>query len=337
MGYSAWRAVNGSGPGPASVDGALWRNSGVVVSLLTTALLALGAVQLDWLAGEPRRYHPLVGFGRLAGVVEGRCYGRPGDSPGRQRLRGLLALALLLLPFTAAAVGLAGLPYAGAIFSLLILYLGIAHKSLHEHATAVAEALAKGDETAARRLSGLMVSRDTATLEVAAATTESVLENGNDGVFGALFWFIVAGAPGCLLYRLSNTLDAMWGYRNGRYREFGWAAARFDDLLNYLPARLTALSYAMFGYGKRALHCWWSQAPAWESPNAGPVMAAGAGALGITLGGPACYQGRWHDRPRLGWGDTPGAGDIGRALGLVRASLRLWLSLLLLAALLCHA
>lgn len=319
------------------VDGALRRNPGVAVTLLTTTLVALGAVVLDWLVGEPRRRHPLVGFGWLAGVVEGRLYGKPGCTPGARRLRGFLALGLLLLPLTTAAAGLAGLPYAGALFSLLVLYLAMGHKSLHQHAEAVADALAKGDEAAARRLAGLMVSRDTATLEAGAATTESVLENGNDGVFGALFWFIVAGAPGCLLYRLANTLDAMWGYRDERYRDFGWAAARFDDLLNYLPARLTALSYAMLGYSARALHCWRTQAAAWESPNAGPVMAAGAGALGITLGGPARYQGRWHDRPSLGWGDSPGAGDIGRALGLVRASLRLWLGLLLLAALVSHA
>ncbi len=301
------------------------------------ALLALAAVLLDWLAGEPRRYHPLVGFGRLAARLEKRLYGNAGISPGRRRRRGLLALGLLLLPLTAVAVALSVLPLVGELFSLLVLYLAIAHKSLHEHAQAVARALDAGDEAASRRLAGLMVSRDAATLEITASTTESVLENGNDGVFGALFWFIVAGAPGCLLYRLANTLDAMWGYRNSRYREFGWAAARLDDLLNYLPARLTALSYALVGHSGRALRCWRRQAPAWESPNAGPVMAAGAGALGVRLGGAACYQGEVHRRPPLGWGEAPRAGDIGRALGLVRNSLLLWLALLSLAALLTHA
>lgn len=304
--------------------------------MLTTALVALGAVLLDWLAGEPRRFHPLVGFGRLAAAVEERLYGSSGGVPGR-RLRGLLALALLLLPFTAAAAVLAQLPYLGDLSSLLLLVFAIGHRSLHDHARAVIRALDEGDEAEARRAAGMMVSRDTANLEIGTATTESVLENGNDGVFGALFWFVVAGAPGCLLYRLANTLDAMWGYRNERYRDFGWAAARLDDLLNYIPARLTALSYAILGRTGRALHCWRTQAVAWESPNAGPVMAAGAGTLGVTLGGPACYQGRWHGRPILGWGALPRAADIGRALGLVRATLRLWLVLLLFVALVCHA
>jgi adenosylcobinamide-phosphate synthase len=310
------------------------------MTLSTTALVTLGAVLLDWLAGEPRRFHPLVGFGRLAAALEGRFYGKPDLPSGSRRLRGFLALVLLLSPFVAAAFALARLPYAGALFSLLVLYLAIGHRSLHQHAGAVMQALETGDQAAARRLAGRMVSRDEATLEVSAATTESVLENGNDGVFGALFWFLVAGAPGCLLYRLANTLDAMWGYRNQHYRDFGWAAARLDDLLNWLPARLTALSYALLGHGhghgRRALDCWRTQAPAWESPNAGPVMAAGAGALGVRLGGAAIYEGCLHQRPTLGWGEAPRAPDIGRALRLVRTSLILWVSLLLLAALINH-
>jgi adenosylcobinamide-phosphate synthase len=306
-------------------------------ALLTIALVALGAVLLDWMAGEPRRFHPLVGFGRMAGAVEKGCYGGSGCSPGNRRLRGLLALALLLLPFTAVAAGLARLPYVGELFALLVLSFTLGHRSLHDHAGAVVRALDEGDEPAARRLAGLMVSRDSESLVAAGATAESVLENGNDGVFGAIFWFVVAGAPGCLCYRLVNTLDAMWGYRNRCYRDFGWAAARLDDLLNYLPARLTALSYAFLGASGRALHCWRTQAAAWESPNAGPVMAAGAGALGITLGGPARYGGRWHSRPRLGEGVAPRAGDIARALSLVRGALGLWLALLLSVALLSHA
>jgi adenosylcobinamide-phosphate synthase len=306
-------------------------------ALLTIALLALGAVLLDWAVGEPRRFHPLVGFGRLAGAVERRCYGAADCSPGSRRLRGLFALALLLLPFTVAAIALARLPYVGELFALLLLTFTLGHRSLHEHAAAVVRALDEGDEPAARRLAGRMVSRDRESLAVAGATAESVLENGNDGVFGALFWFVIAGAPGCLCYRLANTLDAMWGYRNRRYGDFGWAAARLDDLLNYLPARLTALSYALLGASGRAFHCWRTQAASWKSPNAGPVMAAGAGALEITLGGPARYGGRWHRRPRLGCGTAPRAGDIARSLALVRSALGLWLALLLSVALLSHA
>jgi adenosylcobinamide-phosphate synthase len=278
-----------------------------------------------------------VGFGWLADAVERGLYGGPRCSPGVRRLRGLLALTLLLFPFTAATAYLARLPYVGDLLAMLTLAFALGHRSLHDHAGAVVRALDEGDEPAARRQAALMVSRDRESLAVAGATAESVLENGNDGVFGALFWFVVAGAPGCLCYRLANTLDAMWGYRNRRYRDFGWAAARLDDLLNYIPSRLTALSYALLGATGRAFHCWRTQAAAWECPNAGPVMAAGAGALGITLGGPARYRGRWHRRPRLGCGTAPRAGDIARALGLVRAALGLWLALLLLTALLSHA
>jgi adenosylcobinamide-phosphate synthase len=275
-----------------------------------------------------------VGFGRLANWVERFFYGSDTRSPGMRRLSGLLALGVLLVPFTAGVAALVLLPYLGDLLALAVLTLAIGHRSLHQHAVSVVRALEQGDEANARHLAGLMVSRDSAQMAVAGATTESVLENGNDGVFGALLWFIIAGAPGCLCYRLVNTLDAMWGYRNQRYQDFGWAAARCDDLLNYIPARLTALSYVVVGASRRGLHCWRTQASAWESPNAGPVMAAGAGVLGISLGGPACYGGRWRDRPQLGTGRLPIKDDITRALDLVRTALGLWLTLLLVVALL---
>ena len=178
------------------------------------------------------------------------------------------------------------------------------------------------------------MSRDTRALEaeaIAGASVETALENGNDAVFGALFWAALLGGPGALAFRFANTLDATWGYKDERRIYFGWCAARADDLLGFVPARLTALTYALLGQGGAALRCWRTQAPAWSSPNAGPVMAAGAGALGVSLGGAAIYHGRVEARPVLGSGPAPVAADIERALALVRHGSLAWAALALAA------
>ena len=254
-----------------------------------------------------------------------------------QRLHGVAALALLVLPGVALAGWLQQQAAVGAAFSVVVLYAAIGLKSLHQHAEPVAAALARDDLQAARAGVARMVSRDTTALDaegVARATVESVLENGNDAVFGTLFWFLVAGAAGALGYRLVNTLDAMWGYKTPRYLKFGWAAARLDDVLNFIPARLTALSYALLGQTRSALACWRAQAAAWDSPNAGPVMATGAGALEVRLGGAAVYHGRTEVRPPLGQGAAPQGADIARALSLVRHGAGLWWAIMLAVALL---
>lgn len=304
---------------------------------MITALLAMAAVLLDWLLGEPRRWHLLVYFGNLANAVESRFYGSRNEAVSTKKIRGVFAVVLLILPLTAIGMALSMLPYVGLVFSALMLYFSIGHKSLHDHVRPIVIALQNNNEEDARHLVGRLVSRDTESLNTIGAATESVLENGNDAVFGALFWFAIAGAPGAILYRLANTLDAMWGYRNQRYTNFGWAAARFDDVLNYLPARLTALTYALMGKTRQALFCWRTQAPAWDSPNAGPVMAAGAGALGVSIGGPACYQGEWHQRPSLGMKAKQEINDIESALKLVRHGVYLWLALFIVVAGLGHA
>lgn len=305
------------------------------MSLVLTAATGLAAVLLDRLVGEPRRFHPLIGFGRLADAMERFTYGPLKASTASRRLRGVLAVFFLIVPIVALFALVPAGP-VGFVVDILALYFAIGLQSLHDHARPVADALRAGDEAEARERVSRMVSRDSAALDITGAATESVLENGNDGVFGALFWFAVAGAPGALLYRLANTLDAMWGYRSNKYLHFGWAAARFDDALNYIPARLTALTYAILGRTRTALACWRDQAPAWDSPNAGPVMAAGAGALGVVIGGPARYAGEWHERPVLGMGPAPTLGDIERALQLVRHGVWLWLGVLFVAGVL-HA
>ena len=283
------------------------------------------ALLLDHLFGEPRRAHPLVAFGRYARWIESHLYA---DRFGRAPLAVFAAIA----PWLLLTWALSRIELVHTLLGIVVLYLAIGLRSLREHALPVADALEQGGLDEARALVARIVSRDTADLDagqVAAAATESVLENGSDAVLAALFWFVVAGAAGVVLYRLANTLDPMWGYRNARYGRFGWFAARLDDALNWIPARLTALSYALAGHCLRAIACWRQQARAWDSPNAGPVMAAGAGALGVRLGGAAPYDGRWHERPALGWGDAPDAEAIRRALRLLYRAVAIWLVALL--------
>ncbi len=285
-----------------------------------TAAIALAALLLDRWLGEPPRWHPLELFGRLALHAEARLYA---DSLWRGAS---LTLLLVLPPVLLAAA--ASVWLLGWLVELLVLYLATGWRSLAEHARAVSSALKAEDLAEARKRVAFLVSRDTQGLDAAGITkaaVESVLENGNDALFGALFWYLAAGAPGVVAYRLVNTLDAMWGYRTSRYNRFGRAAARLDDLLNWVPARLTALAYALSGDARRAFDCWRRQGRAWMSPNAGPVMAAGAGALRVRLGGAAVYDGQVVNRPPLGVGEPVAAKDIERALGLLRRAVWLWL------------
>ncbi|MCL6264188.1 adenosylcobinamide-phosphate synthase CbiB [Craterilacuibacter sp. RT1T] len=295
--------------------------------LVLAALMGLGLL-LDLLLGEPRRFHPLAGFGRLAAALERRL------NQGRAcRARGLLAWALAVLPLLLLGVWLLALAHArwGAwawLGHALLLYGALGLRSLRDHSAPIARALYGGDLAGARRMTSYIVSRDTqeaSESDLAKAGVESLLENGSDAVFGTLFWFAIAGGPGALLFRLANTLDAMWGYRTPRFAAFGWAAARMDDVLGFIPARLTALTYALLGHTRCALRCWKTQAPGWPSPNAGPVMAAGAGALGLTLGGKARYDGEDEMRPPLGEGRHARATDLARAWALVAKGSVLWL------------
>ena len=306
-------------------------------------LAALAGVLLDQLFGEVPRWHPLVGFGRVAKAIE-RCMNRTPAALAWSRVVGLVAWAGAVLPFALLAGWLAGMardvsPWLVAALDAIALYFAIGARSLHDHIAPIALALRDADLPRARTLASRIVSRDLkqATDEsIARAAVESALENGSDAVFAPLFWLVVAGAPGVVLYRLANTLDAMWGYRNARFTGFGWAAARIDDVLNWIPARLTAISYALLGHTADALRCWRTQAPQWSSPNAGPVMAAGAGSLRVQLGGAACYEGVEEARPSLGTGKAATAADIARALTLVSRTLWLWLGVLCLIAVLAR-
>jgi adenosylcobinamide-phosphate synthase len=305
-----------------------------------TASIILALVA-DRLLGEIPRFHPLVGFGRAAHWIEGLARKGSGVADeqtgaarrvpaGRQRWLGAASwLLLVAVPVIALASWVSNFgDLLATVTGIVVLYFCVGGRSLAEHARAVAAPLAVGELELARQRLGLIVSRDTAHLDAPAvtrATVESVLENGSDAVLAPVFWFVVAGAPGVLCYRLANTLDAMWGYRNARFVHFGCPAARMDDLLNWLPARCCALSYALAGRCRAALRCWSTQAAMCDSPNAGPVMAAGAGALGIILGGTARYDGAPHWRPTLGEGRPAQPTDIEHALALVSRATVIWL------------
>ena len=206
---------------------------------MTAVALLLGLL-IDHFIGEAKRWHPLVGFGNAASGLE-KAANPSSDNHGK--LRGLVCWALMVLTpvvaMTLAVSQLSGL--ALLVFNALVVYFVVGLKSLVEHGRNVAVPLLDGDLPAARQQIAMMVSRDTANLneqQVACATCESVLENGSDAIFAALFWFCLLGAPGAILYRGANTLDAMWGYKTDRYRTFGWAAARIDDVINWLPSTL---------------------------------------------------------------------------------------------------
>lgn len=301
-----------------------------------TLIITTIALLLDHWLGEPRKWHPLVGFGWLVRKLEYRLLDQE-PSPTHLRWKGVAAVILLTVPFAWLAYLISEDNHFGTLFSVIALYLAVGAQSLAQHAQQVLDAIADGDIPLARKYVSWLVSRETDQLtshEIAAATAESTLENGNDAIFGAVFWFIVAGAPGAIMFRLINTLDAMWGYRNARFNQFGWAAAKLDDLVNWAPARLTALSYALVGNTRNALHCWWSQASVWKSPNAGPVMSSGAGALSIQLGGEACYHGKRETRPALGNGSKPDAQDIQRCITLLQRSEILWIAVIAILTLL---
>lgn len=267
--------------------------------------------------------HPVTWMGALIGWLE-RYLNR---GSGR-RAKGVLAL-ILLLGVTAGVSGgislLARLLPFGWVVEVLVATSLIAQKSLRDHVRAVEvglrQSLAKG-----RRAVAMIVGRDPDRLDragVARAAIESLAESSSDGVIAPLFWFLVGGLPGLALYKAANTADSMIGHLNARYREFGWAAAKFDDLVNLIPARLCAVliaGAAVLTPGARpgaALSTALRDALKHESPNAGWPEASFAGALGFRLGGPRAYEGEVVDLPSFGDGRADlGAEDIGRALVL---------------------
>lgn len=294
------------------------------------SLTVIFAILMDYWLGEPQKYHPLVGFGKLVNRVES-IFRDQNHSAIQQKTMGCIAILILVSPFTTLIYFLSQRDFFSLLLSPVVLYFCIAANSLKQHSFKVYQSLELADLPLAKKRVGMIVSRETEKMtanDVRKATIESVLENGADAVFAPIFWFVIAGPVGVVLYRLSNTLDAMWGYKTPRFINFGWAAARFDDFLNYIPARLTALSYALVGQTRDALVCWKNQACLLDSPNAGPVMTSGAGALKLKLGGSAWYHGQYTNKVFFGMKQLPSNGDINRANSLINKSLFLWVCIL---------
>ncbi len=307
------------------------------------AKLALAALVLEACIGYPRPLfatigHPVTWIGRVLEVLE-RAWNQSRFSDGVRRALGIVTV--LLIVALAGTVGAAvtalaslvrhadaasGFDYGGVLVAL-IATAGLAQRSLYEHVQAVESSLLSGGLDHARVAVGQIVGRDTATLsaaEVSAAAIESLAESFNDAVVAPAFWLVVGGLPGLLAYKALNTADSMIGHIEPRWRAFGWAAARLDDLANFVPARLAGVLIALVA--ARGFRVMWRDAPKHASPNAGWPEAAAAGALNLRLGGPARYDGMMHARPQFGDGASPEAADISRALSLYRkACAALWL------------
>lgn len=285
---------------------------------LTLLGLMVVAVVLDLIIGDPRGLpHPVVMIGGLIAALERRW--NRGTSRAR-RFKGLLLTACVVSLVYATTWSLLSVlawlhPWLGRLGEVVLLASAFAIKGLRDAAMAVAAPLARGDLVAARGAVAMIVGRDTQTLDEAGitrATVETVAENSVDGITAPLFWALVGGAPLALAYKAVNTLDSMVGYRNERYGDFGYASAKLDDLANWLPARLTALSMWLAALvlpgartrgelKRRALAGTWRDAPCHLSPNSGWPEAMMAHLLGVQLGGINHYDGgRVSERAKMG-------------------------------------
>ncbi|KRD10754.1 MULTISPECIES: cobalamin biosynthesis protein [unclassified Streptomyces] len=275
----------------------------------------------DLLLGDPRRGHPVAVFGRAAGAVE-RLLWR--DHRGWGALHTVVCAGGAVALGAVASRGARRSPAASVALTAAATWAVVGGSSLVREARAIGRALEAGDVEAARARLPHLCGRDPQALDadgIARAVVESVAENTSDAVVGALVWGAVGGVPGLVGFRAVNTLDAMVGHRSPRYLRFGWASARLDDLAGWPGARLTAVLAAAAGDDPRgALRAWRADARSHPSPNAGPVEASFAGALGVRLGGTLAYGGRVEHRPVLNGaaGRAVAVHDIERAARLSR-------------------
>jgi len=284
---------------------------------------------MDALVGWPDRLfarigHPVTWLGKVIAALDAR-WNRDTDPASTRRVAGVAAALFVIV--AAATIGWAVqriVPFGlvGSTLLGLLAWPFVAFRSLYDHVAAVRDPLRAGNIDSARNAVSMIVGRDPQALDdagIARAAIESLAENASDGVVAPLFWGVLFGLPGIIGYKAVNTLDSMIGHRSPRHEAFGWAAARIDDVANFIPARLTGLLFVLFAGERRAqaMSCMWTDARRHRSPNAGWPEAAMAGALGIKLCGPRSYHGEVADEPWLNaTARDPAALDVTRALEL---------------------
>jgi adenosylcobinamide-phosphate synthase len=303
-----------------------------------SVLLAFLALLVERFTGYPEPVlkaigHPVMWIGRLISWLD-QMLNRPAFQPSRRRQYGILALAVIVvLPAAVASVisGIFALVPFGIVLAALVASTLLAQRSLGEHVVAVAKALETGGLVKGRAAVSRIVGRDPESLDeagVSRAAIESLAENFSDGVVAPAFWFAVGGLAGGAAYKAVNTADSMIGHRTEKHKDFGWASALFDDLINLPASRLTALLLvcaALLVPGASAQNAWravWRDARKHRSPNAGWPEAAMAGALGLALAGPRVYGGITVHDATMGKGGRRGAtaADVRAALKLYRVA-----------------
>ncbi|MEY9183644.1 adenosylcobinamide-phosphate synthase [Bradyrhizobium sp. USDA 326] len=305
----------------------------MVVAMAVDALLGWPA----WLFA--RIGHPVTWLGGLIAAID-TAWNRASDPPALRRAAGVAGALAVVALSVALGWALQSLLPSGWIQIVLIGILAwplVALRSLHDHVAAVATPLLAGDVAAARDAVSRIVGRDPASLDeagIARAAIESLAENTSDGIVAPVFWGALLGLPGILGYKAINTLDSMIGHRSERHEAFGWAAARIDDVANFIPARLTGFLFVLLAPQRsEALACMTRDARRHRSPNAGWPEAAMAGGLGVRLSGPRIYHGSATDEPWLNEGARdPRAADIAEALTVYRRAMSLVAGLLAILA-----
>ena len=302
------------------------------------------AMALDAVLGWPERLfetigHPVTWLGRLIERVDA-ALNRDSDSPAFRRAIGVVATLLVIgLPVVVAWIIQKQLTteWSRIVIAGVLAWPVVALRSLGDHVAAVAQPLLSGDIEMARTAVSRIVGRDPASLDeagIARASIESLAENASDGIVAPVFWGALFGLPGIVGYKTINTLDSMIGHRSERHEAFGWAAARIDDVANFIPARLTGFLFVLLARQRSgALSCMTRDARRHRSPNAGWPEAAMAGALGVRLSGPRIYHGSATDEPWLNEGARdPLAADIVAGLTVYRRTMLLLAGVLAILA-----